>query len=96
LAHNSFYLQKLFPLLPPMNHDDLDDLRQRKRAAEEARRFRASDPEKQRQADDLKRRFARYSGGAPKVAWLKGPAPRWGRWALAALGLAYVAWVIWA
>ena len=77
-----------------MNHDDLDDLRDRKRTADEARRYRASDQEKQRQADDLKRRFARYSGGASKVAWLKGPGPRWGRWALAALVVAYVAWVI--
>ncbi|WP_210543292.1 hypothetical protein [Rhodoferax sp. PAMC 29310] len=77
-----------------MNHDDLDDLRDRNRAADEARRYRASDQQKQRQADDLKRRFARYSGGAPKVAWLKGPARSWGRWALAALVVAYVAWVI--
>ena len=77
-----------------MNHDDLDDLRDRKQAADEARRYRASDQEKQRQADDLKRRFARYSGGASKVAWLKGPGPRWGRWALAALVVAYVAWVV--
>jgi hypothetical protein len=77
-----------------MNHDDLDDLRDRKQAADEARRYRASDHQKQRQADDLKRRFARYSGGASKVAWLKGPGPRWGRWALAALVVAYVAWVV--
>jgi hypothetical protein len=77
-----------------MNHDDLDDLRDRKRTADEARRYRAPDQQKQRQADDLKRRFARYSGGAPKVAWLKGPARSWGRWALTALVAAYVAWVI--
>jgi hypothetical protein len=77
-----------------MNHNDLDDLRDRKRTDEEARRYRASDQEKQRQANDLKQRFARYSGGASKVAWLKGPGHRWGRWALAALVVAYVAWVI--
>jgi hypothetical protein len=80
-----------------MNHDDLDDLRDRKRTADEAQRYRAADQEKQHQADDLKRRFARYSGGASKMAWLKGPGPRWGRWgrwALAALVVAYVAWVI--
>lgn len=78
-----------------MNPDDQDDLRDRKRAADsEARRYRASDQDKQREADDLKRRFSRYSSGASKVAWLRGPGPRWGRWALAALVLAYVAWVV--
>ena len=78
-----------------MNFDDQDDLRDRKRTSEnEARRFRASDQDKQRQAADLKQRFARYSGGASRVRWLKGPGPRWGRWALAALVVAYLLWVV--
>lgn len=62
----------------------------------ERRRFRASDQEKQRQADDLKRRFARYSGETARVAWLKGPQARWGRWTLAALVTAYLLWVVFA
>lgn len=60
----------------------------------EALRFRASDQEKLRQAQDLKQRFARYSHGGSKVRWLRGSGPRWGRWTLAALVLAYALWVV--
>ena len=78
-----------------MNSNNRDDLRRRKPASPiEARRFRASDQEKQRQADDLKRRFARYSSGTSRVAWLKRPGPRWGRWALAVLVAVYLLWVV--
>jgi hypothetical protein len=80
-----------------MNPDDQDTLRRPKRTSNnEARRFQASDEEKQRQADELKRRFARYSSGGSKVARLRGPGPRWGRWALAGLVVAYLLWVVWA
>ena len=78
-----------------MKPDDRHTLRDLKRAPDnEARRFRASDQDKQRQAEDLKRRFARYSSGGSKVAWIKGPGPRWGRWTVAALGVAYLMWVV--
>ena len=78
-----------------MKPDHRDTLHHLKRTADnEARRFRASDQDKQRQAEDLKRRFARYSSGGSKVTWLKGPGPRWGRWIVAALGVAYLMWVV--
>ena len=78
-----------------MTPDDQDGLRRHKPASNsEAQRFRTSDPEKQRQADDLKRRFARYSGEMSRVAWLKRPGPSWGRWAWAVLVAAYVLWVV--
>ena len=80
-----------------MKPDDRDTLRRLKRTADnDARRFRTPDQDKQRQADELKRRFAHYSSGGSKVTWLKGPGPRWGRWAVAALGVAYLMWVVWA
>lgn len=78
-----------------MTPDHRDDLRRRKQASNmEARRFRASEQDKQRQADDLKRRFARYSQGSSRVAWHKGAAPSWGRWVLAIGVAAYLLWVV--
>lgn len=78
-----------------MNPNDPDPLPPSFKAPDsESRRFRASDQEKQRQADDLKRRFARYSSGTSRVTWLKGPGPRWGRWALAVLVVVYWLWVV--
>ncbi len=78
-----------------MTSDDRDKLRDRQQDADsEARRFRASDQDKQRQADDLKQRFASYSSGASQVTWLKRPGPRWGRWAVVALVVVYLMWVV--
>ena len=86
------------PLHPAtMNPNDPDSRPSSFKTLDKAkRRFRASDQEKHRQADDLKQRFARYSAQTSRVAWLQGPGPRWGRWALAALIVAYLLWVAFA
>jgi hypothetical protein len=69
-----------------MSIDDRDYMRNRSRASDmEARRFRTSEQQKARQAEELKNRFARYSGSPNRVAV---PKAGWNRFVLILLVLA--------
>lgn len=78
-----------------MSIDDRDYMRDRNRDSDmEARRFRTSEQQKARQAEELKNRFARYSGSSRGLA---APKARRSRFFLVALVLVIGAmlWTRW-